>query len=87
MSQWKQVQGSLYSFLEESNQPKIAMMMIVLLIQFMYTSILQPNCEIILQDTSFGSYVWENKYYGCIYLIDVSFINLQTQMAYIRKKI
>ena len=34
-------------FLEESNQPKIAMMMIVLL-QFMYTSILQPNCEIIL---------------------------------------
>ena len=86
MSQWKQVQGSLYSFLEESNQPKIAMMMIVLL-QFMYTSILQPNYEIILQDTSFGSYVWENKYYGCIYLIAVSFIYLQTQMAYIRKKI
>ena len=86
MSQWKQVQGSLYSFLEESNQPKRAMMMIVLL-QFMYTSILQPNCEIILQDTSFGSYVWENKYYGCIYLIDVSFINLRSQMAYIRKNI
>ena len=86
MSQWKQVQGSLYSFLEESNQPKIAMMMIVLL-QFMYTSILQPNCEIILQDTSFGSYGWENKYYGCIYLIGVSFINLRSQMAYIRKKI
>ena len=86
MSQWKQVQGSLYSFLEESNQPKRAMMMIVLL-QFMYTSILQPNWEIILQDTSFGSYVWENKYYGCIYLIDVSFINLWSQMAYIRKKI
>ena len=56
MPQWKQVQGSLYSFLEESNQPKRAMMMIVLL-QFMYTSILQPNSEIILQDTSFGSYV------------------------------
>ena len=86
MSQWKQVQGSLYSFLEESNQPKRAMMMILLL-QFMYTSILQPNCEIILQDTSFGSYVWENKYYGCIYLIDVSFINLRSQMAYIRKNI
>ena len=86
MSQWKQVQGSLYSFLEESNQPKRAMMMIVLL-QFMYTSILQPNCEIILQDTSFGSCVWENKYYGCIYLIDVSFINLRSQMAYIRKNI
>ena len=86
MSQWKQVEGSLYSFLEESNQPKKAMMMIVLL-QFMYTSILQPNCEIILQDTSFGSYVWENKYYGCIYLIDVSFINLRSQMAYIRKNI
>ena len=85
MSQWKQVQGSLYSFLEESNQPKRAMMMIVLL-QFMYTSILQPNCEIILQDTSFASYVWENKYYGCIYLIDVSFINLRSQMAYIREK-
>ena len=47
MSQWKQVQGSLYSFLEESNQPKIAMMMIVLL-QLMYISILQPNYEIIL---------------------------------------
>ena len=86
MSQWKQVPGSLYSFLEESNQPKRSMMMIVLL-QFMYTSILQPNCEIILQDTSFGSYVWENKYYGCIYLIDVSFINLRSQMAYIRKNI
>ena len=34
-------------FFGGKQQPKIATMMIVLL-QFMYTSILQPNCEIIL---------------------------------------
>ena len=28
----------------------------------------------------------KNKYYGCVYLIAVSCINLQTQMAYIQNK-
>ena len=33
----------------------------------------------------FGSHVQVNKYYSCIYLSAVSYINLQTQIAYIQK--
>ena len=38
-------------------------------------SVKDINCKTL----SFGRYVRLNKHYGCVYLISVSFINLQTQ--------